>query len=295
MKKLFCLIISIILTLGFTACKNSGIASETESSSQSETGEQAGYSVIRTDVKNGDKNIYGNLYMPSVKKDKYSLVIMSHSAFLTGSSLKAYAAGFAERGYMAYAFDFCGGSPFSRSDGDSGAMTIFTEVADLEAVIDYFRLRPETDIDEIYLLGTSQGGLVSALTAEAESDKIAGMILMYPAFNIPEQVGGNSGVGGAILGKEYVETIKDFDVYSNIGKFEKPVLIIHGTKDTTVDLSYSVRAAEKYADCTLKTIENAPHGFNGDNFSLFGNYDSFVWQYIDEFLNLYKTAGNKTV
>ena len=40
----------------------------------------------------------------------------------------------------------------------------------------------------IYLLGSSQGGLVSALLADECPEDFAGMVLFYPAFNIPEMV-----------------------------------------------------------------------------------------------------------
>ena len=50
-----------------------------------------------------------------------------------------YAEALAEKGYVVYCFDFCGGSPESRSDGSTLEMSIFTEQADLEAVIAMFQ------------------------------------------------------------------------------------------------------------------------------------------------------------
>ena len=43
-----------------------------------------------------------------------------------------YARGLAAKGYVVYCFDFCGGSPDSRSDGSTLEMSIFTEQKDLE-------------------------------------------------------------------------------------------------------------------------------------------------------------------
>ena len=38
------------------------------------------------------------------------------------------------------------------------------------------------DNDNIFLLGSSQGGVVSAITAADNSEDIAGAVLLYPAF-----------------------------------------------------------------------------------------------------------------
>ncbi len=194
----------------------------------------------------------------------------------------ANAVGFVERGFMAYIFDFCGGSPFSKSDGSQKTATIFTFISDLDSVIAEFSDR--ADVSEINLFGTSQGGLVSALTAAKHEDKIARLMLLYPAFNIPDEVTANLAAAEKTLGKDYADTIKDYDVYAAATRYSRPVLIIHGTKDTRVNISYSERAAREYKDCVLKTVEGASHGFNSANFS-FKNYDSVVWGYIDEFIS----------
>ena len=98
MRKLVSVLCILIFIFSFTACKAKNSANsdsfDSESGSQSqssasESGEepQPDYTVVRADVKNGDKNIYGELFVPSAKKEKYPLVILSHSAFLTGNSL----------------------------------------------------------------------------------------------------------------------------------------------------------------------------------------------------------------
>lgn len=59
-----------------------------------------------------------------------------------------------------------------------------TEVADLNAVVDMIKTLDFVDTDNIFLLGRSQGGFVSALTAAQREDDIQGMVLFYPAFVI---------------------------------------------------------------------------------------------------------------
>ena len=61
-------------------------------------------------------------------------------------------------------------------------MSIFTEQEDLEAVLSMIQNLEYVDTDHIFLLGSSQGGLVSAITAADHRDEIAGAVLLYPAF-----------------------------------------------------------------------------------------------------------------
>ena len=233
---------------------------------------------------NNNLKIYGKLYIPSIKKEKYPLVILSHSAFLTNSSLKSYAYQFAKRGFLAYAFDFCGGSSSSKSDGDMKKMTIFTEVNDLKAVINDLKNRNNVDQNNILLFGTSQGGLVSSLVANDYNDIINKLILLYPAFNIPDQAKNYSSTPFNPFGDDFINTLINYDPFEHIDNFKKDVIIFHGTNDTTVDISYSIKASEIYSSCSLIKIDNAGHGFNNDNFSFVGNYDNIVWENLDTFL-----------
>ena len=46
---------------------------------------------------------------------------------------------------------------------------------------------------------------------------------------------------------------------------EKPVLIIHGSDDDVVNVSYSKRAIECYPNAELHVINGAGHGFSGES------------------------------
>lgn len=247
------------------------------------------YTIEETSASRGGLEIYCKVYSPKEIEGKLPAVILSHSANLTADSMNLYAAGFAERGFIAYAFDFCGGSSKSRSSGNTDDMTLFTECEDLKAVISTVTALDCVDAQNIYLFGTSQGGLVTALTAETFVDSIKGQILLYPAFNIPELVrsfsGWNTGSFGG-YGQAFSDSLKDYDAYAHIGNFKGKVLIVHGSSDFIVKKSYSERAAEQYANCTLKIIEGAGHGFNSENYSIGGDYDAQVWSFIDEYLGL---------
>ncbi|MGN0806426.1 MAG: alpha/beta hydrolase [Candidatus Coproplasma sp.] len=246
------------------------------------------YTVEEVSSSRDELNIYGKLYTPKTYEGKLPAVILSHSANLNADSMNLYAAGFAERGFIAYAFDFCGSGSNSRSDGSTDDMTLFTECEDLKAVLSAVSAMDNVDTENIYLFGTSQGGLVTALTAEDCEANVKGEILLYPAFNIPELVAMAAGWGtaGSLGGysQAFSDTLIDYDVYEHVGNFSKKVLIIHGSSDFIVNKSYSERAAELYPDCTLKIIDGAGHGFNSENYSMGGSYDDKVWEYIDEYL-----------
>lgn len=70
----------------------------------------------------------------------------------------------------------------SKSDGSTLDMSVFTEQKDLEAVIDLMQAQDYVDQKNLFLMGTSQGGAVSAITASEHPDEIRGLILLYPAF-----------------------------------------------------------------------------------------------------------------
>lgn len=220
--------------------------------------------------------IYGNIYSYNGKDNK-PLLILSHSANMNSDSMNSYCSRAAKLGYLAYAFDYPSVSS-SRSD-DIERDTIFTEKDTLNGVIDYFK--NQNYVSSISLFGTSQGGLVSALVANDRASDILSLSLFYPAFNIPETM---VKFYGEDSDDPYIQKLKDFDVFSNIGNFEKDVLIVHGTNDFIVPYSYSQHASEIYINCELHLIEGANHGFNKENMWYFGNYDDETWSYEEAFL-----------
>ena len=223
--------------------------------------------------------IYGNLYKPEnySEDNSYPLIIMSHSANVNSDTLNSYAKRSAYLGYLVYTFDFPGSSSSSRST-NIDLCTIFTEIDNLSFIVEYFSII--TYVNEIFLFGTSQGGLVSSVVADEKEDLISGLILFYPAYNIPELILKYPSSSDA----SYVEQLKDYDVYEHIGKFKKDVLIVHGTSDFIVPYSYSKRADELYENSTLYLVEGANHGFNKENQYFNNNYDELTWSYASIYL-----------
>ena len=65
-------------------------------------------------------------------------------------------------------------------------MSVMTEAGDLEAVLEESKAWDFVDSSKIFLLGGSQGGLVTTVVGNSHQSDIAGMMLMYPALSIKE-------------------------------------------------------------------------------------------------------------
>ena len=216
-------------------------------------------------------------------------VIFSHGFGGDHSVGDPYARFLASRGYVVYCFDFRGGSPQSLSDGSTLEMSIFTEQADLEAVIDAISQLNLVDKSRLYLMGTSQGGVVSSLAAAANPERIAGLILFYPAYVLVDEASRLFPDPASIpttyhfmwmdVGRAYFEPLLDYDVYAAIAAYPKKVLIVHGDADRIVPLSYSQKATEVYADSRLVVIEGGGHGFSGNKQEQAMNE---IWNYLEE-------------
>lgn len=224
-----------------------------------------------------ENEIYGVLYVPKDAGEKLPAVICSHGFGGNHQAAAQYARAFAEHGYVAYCFDFCGGSPDSQSDGSTLDMSIFTEQADLEAAISMVRDLDFVDEENLFLLGTSQGGAVSAITGAAHPEEIRGMMLLYPAFVLvdeanqlfqsPEEIPDTYFFLWMNVGRAYFEPLLDYDIYEAIKTYDRDVLLIHGDEDSIVPLSYSEQALEAFPAAELQVLPGAGHGFYGDDAS----------------------------
>lgn len=225
--------------------------------------------------RNGDRTIYGLSFLPP-GEGRRPLVIFSHELGSTLRSGIPYAKRLAAAGYASYAFDFCGGGAFgNRSDGATTEMTVSSEIGDLEAVIDTARTWDFIDPEKIILIGASQGGVVSALTACRRPGLAAGLVLLYPAFSavdhmhmlfaspqdIPEEFELFNGL--IRLGRQYALELWDADFYGELSRYPDPVLLLHGDSDGTVPLRFSERVCAALPDCEFHVIPGGEHGFYG--------------------------------
>lgn len=131
--------------------------------------------------------IYGKIAYPE-GKGPFPLVVFSHGFGASRVYDSNMPADFTARGIAFAAFDFCGGGPGSQSDGERLDMSVLTEAADLEAVLDCVCTLDKVDTARTFLVGSSQGGYVSSYVAAGRPGDIRALVLFFPAFCIGDNV-----------------------------------------------------------------------------------------------------------
>lgn len=220
--------------------------------------------------------IRGTVFRPD--ESRGPAYILSHHFLADRGAVRQYAVRLAENGFRAFTYDFCGGGFKTESDGKSEDMTVETEVLDLKAVTEYVKLLPWVDAEDVSLLGCSQGGFVSAMTASRNPGVYRKLILFYPAICIPDDARRGNMLITTFdpknmpeliceqpfrLHRRYAETVMEMDPYEEIRGFDGPVLLMHGTADEIVNIRYSREAEKVYTHCEYHEFEGAGHGFGG--------------------------------
>ena len=250
--------------IGNQSVRNSSQIDQTEQEAAMTTG----YETREIHVDKEGMDIYGVVHIPSGTEGKMPTVIMSHELGATLDRVKGYGEALAEEGYVTVCFDFCGGGWASRSDGELLDMSVLTEKADLESVLEEVKQWDFVDTGSIYLMGNSQGGLVAALTAAEHKEEIRAVILIYPAFCIyddvhemfdsQEEIPETHSLLGLRLGKRYFVDIWDQEPYERIKEYGKNILLIHGDRDSIVPISYCLYTGVKTLAFQAKPL-GQPH------------------------------------
>ncbi len=226
-----------------------------------------------THLQTDGKDIFLRAFFPE-SAERVPAVLFSHGFNGSGDDFAGEAAFLAENGIAAVTFDFCGGSARSRSGGDTREMTVATEKDDLLAVFAALRADGRADEKNLFLFGGSQGGLVSALAAEELRERVRGLILLYPAFCIPddwrkafpreEDIPDSYPLWGMTLGRAYFAFARSLHIERALGGYAGPVLLLHGEEDTVVPAEYAKRAASLYANARFLPFAGEGHGFSAD-------------------------------
>ena len=215
------------------------------------------------------------LEIPEIKNnDKCPLVILMHG-FMSSKNDQLISAVVSElktKGIASIRFDFNG---HGESDGEFVNMTVPLEVKDALAVFEYAKTLDF--VSDISLLGHSQGGVVTSLVAGELNDAVKSVVLMAPAavlvddakngtimgikydpVNIPEHVE----VFNHKLGRDYIQSAQQLDIYGRAAGYKGVVCLIHGKADRVVPFTYSERYNETYNNSTLHLFENENHMFS---------------------------------
>ena len=241
--------------------------------------------------------IRGECYRPD--GTDLPIVIISHGFMANMGMCRKYAKLLAAQGYAAFIFDFNGGGLFNKSGGRTQDMSVLTEVKDLKAVLAFAKVQPWVDTSRVLLMGCSQGGFVSALTATSIGSSVNALVLFYPALCIPDDARRGQMMfarfdpanipeiiqcGPMKLGRCYAESVIGMDSIREISSYNGPVLIVHGTADRIVPLRYAEQAAAAYPHGSLKIIEGGEHMFRG-------RHDKEAIATLTDFLREYFPVG----
>lgn len=245
------------------------------------------YTILEIGCVSGGNKIFGYAFVP-VASGRHPAVIMSHGYNGSHSGFFELASKLAKEGYVTYCFDFAGGSTRSRSEGSTLDMSIFTERQNLIDVIDMVRGWYFVDKKNIFLLGESQGGAVSAITAPLVKRKINSILLIYPALCIPDDalnlfptvadIPEEYDMMNMKIGRAYYEPVLNYDIYRDIMRYRGDVLILHGTEDSLVKPEYSALASNFYKNCELHLLFGAGHGFRTPEMA--GFYHFYVQNFL---------------
>ncbi|MBR2779147.1 MAG: alpha/beta fold hydrolase [Firmicutes bacterium] len=235
--------------------------------------EEAGFR--RTEYRCGPEGgrIFGLLYRPEGIVHP-PLIIFSHEMGRTHSSVAGYVEALVQDGFAVYIYDIRGASDQSRSEGSMQELSAMTASADLEMIVSELLQSGEFDADRVVLAGASLGGFASAVAAMRTPERFAGLVLLYPGFvliadlhrdygsldRVPENFVFN---GWFPVGRCFAADVWDFDPYSQIGRYEKPVLVLHGDSDPLLPISWSERVAAAYGNAEFHMVKGGQHGFRG--------------------------------
>ena len=226
-----------------------------------------------TFVSNG-KKIYARAYIPDVQ-GPVPLVVYSHGLGASVDHDEEVQKTLAKSGVAVFSFEFAGGSSSSspRSEGATTEMSVLTELQNLRDALQFASSLPFVKADHIYLMGSSQGGFVSALMAE-EVANLAGVFLLYPAFSLPDDIRSSFpkldeapesfNLLGTKISKKYLVDVYPIDAYEGLSKITAPVHIYHGADDFIVPITASKKAVKALKDARLTTLDETGHSLTAE-------------------------------
>lgn len=168
-------------------------------------------------------------------------------------------------------------------------MSIFNELEDYQAIMNY-ALHLEGR-DHLYLIGHSQGGVVSSMMAGYYNDLVDKLVIMSPAATLVDdaKIGTCMGVDydpnnvpekldfkDFQLNGWYFRTAKFINVYETAKAFHSPVLALHGKNDKIVN-PYASRHFEAVLDnCEYHLVPESDHGLHQNRAEVYDRVVNFL-------------------
>ncbi len=230
------------------------------------------YDTIAIDGSKG--TLWARLYKPELKAgQRCDLVILCHGLNCDhGFSLMRRIAYYLENDFAVLEFDFNG---HGKSEGKFVDMTIPNEMEDLEQVLAYAQdLR---FVDDIALVGHSQGAVVAAMVAGKHPEDIKALVLLAPASSVRDDVvrGNLFGIdfdpldmpdslalnNGIALGYRYLKTASTLPIFETAANYHGNVCIIHGNADRLVPYTCSEHFHQTWTNSEYHLLNYYDHNF----------------------------------
>jgi uncharacterized protein len=178
-----------------------------------------------------------------------------------------------------FRFDFAGSGD---SEGDLVDLTIDSELDDLQAAINVLTTKSSLDPEKIGIVGHCLGA-VTAIRASVRDSRIYKTVAWAPFINLSNTMARLIGEEAFSVLQEGDETdfiyneqlfrcspkilnyASDLNMFEEITRIRKPLLVIHGTEDATVPLQ-EIEKLIHFAEGTpgqkrLEVLEGAHHSF----------------------------------
>lgn len=168
-----------------------------------------------------------------------------------------------QEGISTIRFDWFG---HGESDLDFSLVTVSLLLKQAKCILDYAKDKYE----KIYLLGFSMGGAIAINSLYVRPEK---MILISPAINMSEIAKNNFtscppiddytvDLHGLKLSYTFVESFSYLEYMENIKGYSHPVLLIHGTNDLAVPITFSDLLKKEIKDLKYVKIKDADHCYS---------------------------------
>jgi len=225
-------------------------------------------------------NISGQLYLPT-DKAPYPTVCVCHgipARVPDPGEARGYplvAERICREGFAVLIFNFRG------TGASGGNLDVLGWTRDLKVVIDYLCTLPEVDKSRLSLLGFSGGVAVSVYVASQDSRVSCVAACACPAeftfiteADEPRSVIDHFRSTGAIRDEDFPQSaeewLNDFRLVRPVeyvaGIAPRPLLLVHGSKDETVDMSHAYRLYDKAGEPKqMIVVDGAGHKLRQDD------------------------------
>ena len=189
----------------------------------------------------------GTLHIPN--GEVKGAVLFAH-CFTCSRSLKTtqhMSTGIEDGGFAVLRFDFTG---LGQSEGDFADTNVTTNIEDIEAAADYLQRR---DLGPLVMVGHSLGGaatllaagnisaakVVVAIAAPFRADHVRHLFTDADVEKISETGRATVSIAGRPfdVSRSFFEDLKRHCTPERIAALKRPLLVVHGTGDTVVDIA----------------------------------------------------------